>query len=202
MPQEMPKVLLIESEYRLRLRYKSLFKKSGFELAGEAADLAAADGLAKECGPGVVLLHMGGELTDTARLAKLASLLPVLVLGKASPGLASLGVYGCLPEGAEDAEILTSLAIAAARWQEARSLRQEAEELRDLLALRKILDQAKVQIAAEKESALRDVRKEVAVLSVAVAEKVLRKDLENDASRDELLGRLVDELSSSKDLNS
>ena len=65
----------------------------------------------------------------------------------------------------------------------------------------KILDQAKVQIAAEKESALRDVRKEVAVLSVAVAEKVLRKDLENDASRDELLGRLVDELSSSKDLN-
>ena len=66
----------------------------------------------------------------------------------------------------------------------------------------KILDQAKVQIAAEKESALRDVRKEVAVLSVAVAEKVLRKDLENDASRDELLGRLVDELSSSKDLNS
>ena len=143
MPQEMPKVLLIESEYRLRLRYKSLFKKSGFELAGEAADLAAADGLAKECGPGVVLLHMGGELTDTAKLAKLASLLPVLVLGKASPGLASLGVYGCLPEGAEDAEILTSLAIAAARWQEARSLRQEAEELRDLLALRKILDQAK-----------------------------------------------------------
>ena len=66
----------------------------------------------------------------------------------------------------------------------------------------KILDQAKVQIAAEKESALRDVRKEVAVLSVAVAEKVLRKDLGNDASRDELLGRLVDELSSSNDLNS
>ena len=140
MPQEMPKVLLIESEYRLRLRYKSLFKKSGFELAGEAADLAAADGLAKECRPGVVLLHIGGELTDTA---KLASLLPVLVLGKASPGLAALGVYGCLPEGVEDEEILTSLAIAAARWQEARSLRQEAEELRDLLALRKILDQAK-----------------------------------------------------------
>ena len=58
----------------------------------------------------------------------------------------------------------------------------------------KILDQAKVQIAAEKESALRDVRKEVAVLSVAVAEKVLRKDLDDDSSRDELLGRLIDEL--------
>ena len=34
----------------------------------------------------------------------------------------------------------------------------------------RILDQARTQIAAEKESALRDVRKEVALLSVSVAE--------------------------------
>ena len=66
----------------------------------------------------------------------------------------------------------------------------------------KILDQARTQIAAEKESALRDVRKEVAVLSVAVAEKVLRKDLDSDPGRDALLGRLVDEISSSEELNS
>ena len=112
-------------------------------MAGKAGDLDTDDGLAKECRPGVVLLHRRGELVDTARLAKLASYIPVLVLGKATPGLAALGVYGCLPEGAEDGEIITSLAIAAARWQEAKSLRQEAEELRDLLALRKILDQAK-----------------------------------------------------------
>ena len=38
----------------------------------------------------------------------------------------------------------------------------------------RILDQARTQIAAEKESALRDVRKEVALLSVSVAEKVLK----------------------------
>ena len=48
MPQEMPKVLLIESEYRLRLRYKSLFKKVGFELAGESGNLDVAETLAKE----------------------------------------------------------------------------------------------------------------------------------------------------------
>jgi len=64
----------------------------------------------------------------------------------------------------------------------------------------KIMDQTMTQIAAEKESALRDIRKEVAVLSVAVAEKVLRKDLDQDANSDELLGRLVDEVSSSRDL--
>ena len=42
----------------------------------------------------------------------------------------------------------------------------------------RILDQARTQIAAEKESALRDVRKEVALLSVSVAEKVLKKSQE------------------------
>ena len=143
MPQEMPKVMLIESEYRLRLRYKSLLKKAGFELAGESGNLDVAETLAKESRPGVVLVHLEEDLADTADLAKLARLFPVLVLGKATPGLAALGIYGCLSEGAKDEEILTSLAIASARWQEAKNLRQEAEELRDLLALRKILDQAK-----------------------------------------------------------
>ena len=66
----------------------------------------------------------------------------------------------------------------------------------------KILEQAQTRIAAEKESALRDVRKEVALLSVAVAEKILRKDLNSDKGHDELIGKLVDEVSSSRDLNS
>lgn len=64
----------------------------------------------------------------------------------------------------------------------------------------RILDQARTQIAAEKESALRDVRKEVALLSVSVAEKVLKKSLSDGAEQSALVDRLVDEVSSSKDL--
>ena len=64
----------------------------------------------------------------------------------------------------------------------------------------RILDQARTQIAAEKESALRDVRKEVALLSVSVAEKVLKKSLSDGAEQSVLVDRLVDEVSSSKDL--
>ena len=60
----------------------------------------------------------------------------------------------------------------------------------------KILEQARVQIAAEKESALRDIRKEVALLSVNVAEKVLRKELDSGKEQDGLVGRFIDELSS------
>lgn len=64
----------------------------------------------------------------------------------------------------------------------------------------RILDQARTQIAAEKESALRDVHKEVALLSVSVAEKVLKKSLSDADGQSALVDRLVDEVSSSKDL--
>ena len=64
----------------------------------------------------------------------------------------------------------------------------------------RILDQARTQIAAEKESALRDVRKEVALLSVSVAEKVLKASLSDGAEQSALVDRLVDEVSSSKGL--
>ena len=58
------------------------------------------------------------------------------------------------------------------------------------------MEQARVQIAAEKESAMRDIRKEVALLSVSVAEKVLRKELDSGVNKDELVGRMIDELRS------
>jgi F-type H+-transporting ATPase subunit b len=57
----------------------------------------------------------------------------------------------------------------------------------------KILADARTQIAAEKESALRDVRKEVALLSVSIAEKILRKDLSVDETQREYIDKMVDE---------
>ena len=56
-----------------------------------------------------------------------------------------------------------------------------------------ILADAKLQIAAEKESALRDVRREVALLSVQVAEKVLRHELQDTGSQRAFIDSLVDE---------
>ena len=57
----------------------------------------------------------------------------------------------------------------------------------------RILAQAKTQIEAEKESALSDVRREVALLSVEVAEKVLRQELSDRNQQRALAETLVDE---------
>ena len=62
----------------------------------------------------------------------------------------------------------------------------------------KMIANAKIQIAAEKESALREVRQEVAVLSVQVAEKILRHELSDTGSQRMFIDSLVDEADKAK----
>ena len=61
------------------------------------------------------------------------------------------------------------------------------------------LEQTRIEIAAEKESALRDIRRLVARLSVQVSEKVLRADLDDDKKQDAYLDRLIDEVQRTQD---
>ena len=70
-------------------------------------------------------------------------------------------------------------------------LAQAKDEAREEAA--KILAEARTEIEAEKEAALRDVRKEVAVLSVSIAEKILRKELSEDKEQREYIDRMVEE---------
>ena len=94
--------------------------------------------------------------------------------------------------------------LSEARTEQARIL-QEAAVQRDNMIVqaqeqareeaKKIMDEAKARILEEKEAALRDVRKEVALLSVTIAEKVVRKELSTDKGQMELIDRMIDDLS-------
>lgn len=57
----------------------------------------------------------------------------------------------------------------------------------------KLLQDAKSQIAAEKENALRDIRQTVAELSIVIAEKVVRQELSSDKEHQKLIERMLDE---------
>lgn len=56
------------------------------------------------------------------------------------------------------------------------------------------LEEARKQIQIEKENALLDIRREVADLSLQIAEKVVRKDLSGDTQQMEYINRLLDEV--------
>jgi len=81
---------------------------------------------------------------------------------------------------------------------------KEAAQARDALVAQakqqaqeeaeKILQHTRTQIAAEKETALMDIRRQVADLSVDVAEKILREKLSDSKTQMDLITRMVDEI--------
>lgn len=58
----------------------------------------------------------------------------------------------------------------------------------------KIIEDAKAVIQTEKNAALRDVKEQVALFSLEVAEKLIKKNLSDDKSQKELADRFAKEL--------
>ncbi len=56
---------------------------------------------------------------------------------------------------------------------------------------KKIIKSARTQIENEKEAAIADIRKQVAVLSVEIAEKILQEKLKDDKAQQELMEKLL-----------
>ena len=94
--------------------------------------------------------------------------------------------------------------LQEAREQQALILK-EATSARDAIVAKaesqakeqgeKLISDAKVQIDAEKQNAIREIRSQVAELSVKIAEKIIKKQLSTDANQMELIDRLLDEFS-------
>jgi len=60
------------------------------------------------------------------------------------------------------------------------------------------MDEAKAAIEQEKRAAIADIRKQVATLSVEIAEKVLRQNLSSDKAQMDLIDRMLDDVSAKK----
>ena len=97
--------------------------------------------------------------------------------------------------------------IEQTRLEQSRILKETSEAREKIIAqakeeasaeAAKLLEHAKVEIAAERESAIRDIRRQVAMISVEVAEKIVRKDLEGTDGQLELIDRMVDEASKAR----
>lgn len=87
----------------------------------------------------------------------------------------------------EQARILTQAAETADRIVKAAQERAFAEGER-------LMGEMKKQIETEKESAIRDIRRQVAVLSVGIAEKIMRNKLADTQEQQELIDRMLDEM--------
>ena len=60
----------------------------------------------------------------------------------------------------------------------------------------RMINDAKAEIEQEKKAAIADIRKQVAELSVEIAEKVLRQNLKDDKAQMDLIDRMLNDVSS------
>ena len=93
--------------------------------------------------------------------------------------------------------------VAETRTEQAKMIQEAAAERDKMIAsaqdqarieAQKIIEEARARINEEKEAALKEARKELAVISLAIAEKVVRKELSDDSAQKELVDRYVDEV--------
>lgn len=81
---------------------------------------------------------------------------------------------------------------------------KEAKEIKDkiiaeakekaIMETQKAVEAARIQIQNEKNNAINDIKKQVAELSVMIAEKVIKKELSNKAEQEKLMDGLIDEI--------
>ena len=93
--------------------------------------------------------------------------------------------------------------LQEARAQQAQILKEAAETREAIVAQAQVkareegarlLNDAKAEIEQEKKAAIADIRKQVATLSVEIAEKVLRQNLHGDQAQMDLIDRMLDDV--------
>ena len=99
--------------------------------------------------------------------------------------------------------------LQEARERQAQILK-EAAETRDAIVEKaqekariegaRLLSEAKTEIETEKQNAIRDIRAQVAELSVQISEKILRQNLHSDKEQMDLINRLLDDAVGKQDL--
>ena len=97
--------------------------------------------------------------------------------------------------------------LQEARAKQAQILK-EAAETRDAIVEQaqekarqesaRLVSDAKDEIEQQKKAAIADIRKQVAALSVEIAEKVLKQNLQSDQAQMDLIDRMLDDVSSNK----
>lgn len=103
----------------------------------------------------------------------------------------------------EELSTRCELMLKEAREKQAAMLKEASAQSEQIVAkaklqaqdeAAKLLENARVQIRAEKESAMREMRRELAGISVSIAEKVVRRELSSDQAHTDYLNTLLDEV--------
>ena len=145
------RVLIAEDEALIRMDMREMLIEEGHEVVGEAGDGAAAIELARELKPDVIFMDVkmpGMDGISAAAVIGAERIAPVVMVTAFSQAryvedASAAGAMGYLVKPFSKKDILPAMAVAAARFAEARALEDEVADLGERLETRKTVEKAK-----------------------------------------------------------
>jgi len=148
------RVVIAEDEALIRLDLKEMLEEPGegaYVVIGEASDGDTAVHLAADLKPDLVIMDIKMPVLDGISAAEQITerrLAPVVILTAFSQRdlvqrASSAGAMGYLVKPFTKAELVPAIEIAVSRFAELNALQSEISDLRERLAMRKLLDRAK-----------------------------------------------------------
>jgi response regulator NasT len=145
------RVVIADDESIIRMDLKEMLTTLGYLVVGEAGDGISAVNLAREVRPDLVIMDIKMPDLDGIAAAKILTeerIAPVLLLTAFSQqelvdGAKEAGVVGYVVKPFRESELVPAIEIALSRFKEFRTLEKEANNLRDMLETRKLVERAK-----------------------------------------------------------
>ncbi|HEX5417491.1 MAG TPA: response regulator [Chloroflexota bacterium] len=145
------RVVIADDESIIRMDLKEMLTGLGYLVVGEAGDGLSAVNLGREVKPDLVIMDIKMPDLDgiaAARILTEERIAPVLLLTAFSQtelidGAKEAGVVGYIVKPFRESELVPAIEIALSRFKEFRVLEREAQNLRDTLETRKLVERAK-----------------------------------------------------------
>jgi response regulator NasT len=145
------RVLIAEDEALIRMDMREMLVEEGHDVVGEARDGSEAIELARELKPELIFMDVKMPGMDGIAAASIISaerIAPVVMVTAFSQAryieeASAAGAMGYLVKPFSKKDILPAMAVAAARFAEARALESEVSDLEERLETRKLVERAK-----------------------------------------------------------
>jgi AmiR/NasT family two-component response regulator len=145
------RIVIADDEPIILLDLRQMLEELGMSVVGEASDGAQAVEKVRVLKPDLAILDVKMPEMDgieAARILHEERLAPVILLTAYSDSeliqrAKQAGVYGYIVKPFKQADLTPAIEIALARYQEARELEQQVDDLKEALETRKIIERAK-----------------------------------------------------------
>lgn len=152
------RVLIAEDEALIRLDLKEMLEEEGYAVVAEVGDGQSAVDSARELRPDLVVLDVQMPVLDGLSAAEqiaAARIAPVIVLTAFSQRelverARDAGAMAYLVKPFSKADLVPAIEVARARFVEMTALDAEVGDLRDRLETRKVVEQAKGKLMADR----------------------------------------------------